>query len=149
MRKFRRFPVIFHPQDVRCSTPHLGKGARCALPLHPSGHGSSRVLNPFQSQQTVSPVKHSQGLETSLSTCTEPWIRELSRTLETHSRETSLSLHPSTWRAFLPPRPLTISWRRFHRDQPCADWMPIGSFATRYPRPTLRRLQPRQRDAGP
>lgn len=26
-------------------------------------------------------------------------------------KDTSLSLHPSTWRAFLPPRPLTISWR--------------------------------------
>ena len=60
---------ICDPQDVWCTTPHLGKGARCALPLHPSGYGSSRVLNPFQSQQTVSPVKH--------------------------SRETSLSLHPS------------------------------------------------------
>ncbi len=146
--KWHRFPDICHPQDVRCSTPHLGKGARCALPLHPSGHGSSWVLNPYQRQQTVSPVKHSQGLETSLSTYTEPWIRRLSRPLETHSRETSFSLHPSTWWAFLPPRPLTISWGRLHRDQPCADWMPIRSFATRYPRQTLRRLEPRQSHAA-
>lgn len=25
-------------QDVCCSTTHLGKGTRCAFPLHPSGH---------------------------------------------------------------------------------------------------------------
>ena len=42
-------------------------------------------IEPIQSQQIVSPIKH--------------------------SRETSLSLHPSTWRAFLPPRPQTTSWR--------------------------------------
>ena len=41
-----------------------------------------------------------------------------------HSRETSLSLHPSTWRAFLPPRPQTMPWRPFHGDQPCAVWIP-------------------------
>ena len=33
-------------QDVRCTTPHLGKGARCALPLHPSGHGSFTGIEP-------------------------------------------------------------------------------------------------------
>ncbi len=53
----------------------LGKETRCAPPLHPPGHGSSWALNPFQSQQTESPVNHSQDLETSLSTCTEPWIK--------------------------------------------------------------------------
>lgn len=35
----------------------------------------------------------------------EPYRRFIPR------RETSLSLHPSTWAAFLPPRPLTTSWR--------------------------------------
>ena len=82
-------------------------------------------IDPIQSQQNVSPFNH--------------------------SRETSLSLHPSTWRAFLPPRPLTTPLRPLHGDQgrehsrcpslepshrpmslrapwnpdqPCADWMP-------------------------
>ena len=38
--------------------------------------------------------------------------------LETHSQgDFALPCTPSTWAAFLPPRPLTISWRRLHRDQ--------------------------------
>lgn len=56
-------------QDVFCSTKPSWQGDRCAPPLHPPSCGSFRALNPFQSQKTVSPVKH--------------------------SRETSLSLHPS------------------------------------------------------
>lgn len=40
---------------------HLGKGTRCAPPLHPPGRGSFRALSPFQSHQTVSPVNHSRG----------------------------------------------------------------------------------------
>ncbi len=48
---------------------HLGKGARGAPPLHPPGRGSVRGSTPCQSQQNVSPFNH--------------------------SRETSLSLHPS------------------------------------------------------
>ena len=31
----------------------LGKGARCALPLHPSSHGSSRVLNPTRAIKRI------------------------------------------------------------------------------------------------
>ena len=31
--------------------------------------------------------------------------------------------------------PMTISWRRFQRDRPCAVWMPIRSFETQYLRP--------------
>jgi len=90
-------------------------------------------IEPIQSQQIVSPIKH--------------------------SRETSLSLHPSTWRAFLPPRPQTISWRRLHREQraflplcnpdqegscrAALPWnLPIdqGCFTPLEPRPTLRGL---------
>src|SRR3546814_83844 len=125
---FRFFYDIFFcfssiSRHTRCA---LVTGVQtCALPisppLHPPGRGSSRALNPFQSHQTVSPVNH--------------------------SRETSLSLHPSTWRAFLPPRPQTISWRPVIKgafalpflgtipssrslrapcipDQPSADWVP-------------------------
>ena len=37
-----------------CGVLHrnLGKGARCALPLHPSGLGSSWVLNPSRAIRT-------------------------------------------------------------------------------------------------
>ena len=119
-----------------CTTTHLGKGARCAPPLHPPGGGSSTVLNPFQSQKIVSPINH--------------------------SRETSLSLHPSTWWAFLPPRPQTTSWRRLHREQraflplcnpdhegscrAALPWnQPIdqGCFTSLEPRPTPRSLDTR------
>jgi hypothetical protein len=58
---------------------HLGKGPRCAAPLHPPGHGPDQGIEPIPRQQTVSPVNHSQVPETSLSTCTGPWIRGLSR----------------------------------------------------------------------
>ena len=133
-----------------CTTTHLGKGARCAPPLHPPGRGSVRALNPFLSQKIVSPINHSQGLETSLSTCTEPWIMgAIVPTLEPHSRETSLSLHPSTWRAFLPPRPQTTSWRRLLRDRgrEYSRCPYLGTFPSTIepscplePRPTLRGL---------
>ena len=61
-----------------CGVLHrnLGKGARCALPLHPSGLGSSTGIEPIQSHQNVSPFHH--------------------------SRETSLSLHPSIKGAIAP-----------------------------------------------
>ena len=51
---------------------YLGKGTRCAFPLHPSRRGSDRGSTPCKSQQNVSPFNHSQGLEKCLSTCTEP-----------------------------------------------------------------------------
>jgi len=111
-------------QDVCGSTTHLGKGTRCAPPLHPPGRWLPQGIEPIPSQKTVSPVNH--------------------------SRETSLSLHPSTWRAFLPPRPLTMSWRRFHRDQEREHVVaalpmdpshrPKGVSHPLEPRPTLRGL---------
>ena len=107
---------------------HLGKGARCAPPLHPPGRGSVRGSTPSQSQQNVSPFNHSretslslhpsilsggsgaiapletlsQGLETCLSTCTEPctnvWpsdhqSRERSCSPDTPMRTSSRPLH--------------------------------------------------------
>lgn len=113
-----------------CTTTHLGKGARCAPPLHPPGRGSSRALNPFQSQQIVSPINHSR--ETSLSL--HPSILS--------GRSGAIAPHESTrraWRRASPPAPnhartsgrpitnqgsvpaptdtpMTISWRRLHRD---------------------------------
>ena len=48
------------PQDVFCSTKPSWQGGRCAPPLHPPSRGSFRALNPFKSQQIVSPINHSQ-----------------------------------------------------------------------------------------
>ncbi|SEH60717.1 hypothetical protein SAMN04488075_0328 [Paracoccus alkenifer] len=115
------------PQDVFCSTKPSWQGGYCVPPLHPPSRGSVRGLTPCQNQKTVSPVNHSQGLENSLSTCTEPWIMRLSRPLNPTRKETSLSLHPSTWRAFLPPRPQTMPWRprtRAHRRYPSLEPSP-------------------------
>lgn len=39
-------------QDVRCSTTHLGKGTRCAPPLHPPGLGSYWASNPSRASGT-------------------------------------------------------------------------------------------------
>jgi hypothetical protein len=76
---------------------HLGKGSRCAPPLHPPGHGPDQGIEPIPSQQTVSPVNHLQVPETSLSTCTGPWIMgAIAPALNPTRKETSLSLHPST-----------------------------------------------------
>lgn len=80
-----------------CSTKRLARGPAARPRCIPPAAGSSRALSPFQSQKTVSPVNH--------------------------SRETSLSLHPSilsgrsgayrrplnptrrTWRYASPPAP--------------------------------------------
>ena len=112
--------------------PWQGKPA-ARFPLHPFRRWLFQGIEPLQNQQTVSPVKH--------------------------SRETSLSLHPSTWRAFLPPRPQTTPWRRLHREQraflplcnpdqegSCRATLPRnhpidqGCFTPLEPRPTQRGL---------
>ena len=73
------------PQDVFCSTKPSWQGGSLRAPVASPRPWLCQGIDPIQSQQNVSPFNH--------------------------SRENSLSLHPSTWRAFLPPRPLTISWR--------------------------------------
>lgn len=87
-----------------CSTKPSWQGDRCAPPLHPPGHGSVRALNPCRSQETVSPVNH--------------------------SRETSLSLHPSIpsgrLGAIAPPEPTRIVWPKHHQSGEC-------SCSPRYP----------------
>jgi hypothetical protein len=109
---------------------HLGKGAAAHPRCIPPAHGSVRGSTPFQRHPTVSPVDHSQG-------------------------DFALPA-PIDLGAFLPPRPLTISWRPgrelsrcpslepSHRpgglrapwtpDQSYADWMPSGAFAPLNPR---------------
>ena len=111
---------------MRGSTPPILPGRRCALPW---------TLQPWPRT----------GIEPKLSHPTR--IAGL-----THSRETSLSLHPSTWAAFLPPRPLTISWRRLHRDQGREHFIatlpmdpshrPWGMSCPLEPRPGGRRRSP-------
>lgn len=128
-------------QDVFCSTKPSWQGDRCAPPLHPPARGSYRASSPLRSQQTVSPVNHSarrlrspcthrsrglsrppephsQDLETCLSTCTEPCT-------------TGCPLDRQSWaRSCSPDTPMTISWRRLHRDQG------KGAFALPFPGPT-------------
>ena len=135
------------PQDVQCTTPQSWQGDPLRVPVASPRPWLFLGIEPNQSHQNVSPFHH--------------------------SRETSLSLHPSILSgrsgaiaplnplaglgemplhlhrtmheppavrspirgAFEAPTdtPMTISWRRFQRDQPCADWMPIRSFETQYP----------------
>ena len=120
-----RRPSLSADRKMCVVVPHiLARGPAARPRCIPPAIGSLRALNPFLSQETVSPVNH--------------------------SRETSLSLHPSTWRAFLPPRPLTISWRRLHRDQEREHIVaalpmdpshrPKGVSHPLEPRPTLRGL---------
>jgi len=79
------------PQDVFCSTKPSWQGGSLRAPVASPRPWLCQGIDPIQSQQNVSPFHH--------------------------SRETSLSLHPSTWRAFLPPRPLTTPLRPLHGDQ--------------------------------
>ena len=128
--------VISLPQDVWGSTPHLGKGARCALPLHPSGHGSFRVLNPFQSQKTVSPINHSRETSLSLHPSILSGRSGAIAPLETHSQDLEKCLSTCT-------EPCTNGWPFDHQSGET-------SISHRYPhedfiqttscRPTLRRL---------
>ncbi len=92
-------PKLKSPRLLRKVTPYrkkvgkmcvvlqhdLGKGDAALSPCTPSRIGSSRASNPFQSQQTVSPVNH--------------------------SRETSLSLHPSIRGLSCRPEPTRRTWR--------------------------------------
>lgn len=118
---------------------HLGKGARCAPPLHPPGCGSVRALNPFQSQKIVSPINHSQGLEKCLSTCTEPCTNVWPSDHQSGERSCSPRYPHDHFMETISSRPGrelsrypvlgTIPSSRSLRapcipDQPCADWMP-------------------------
>ena len=89
--------------------PLLARGPAARPRCIPPAHGSSRASSPFQSHQTVSPVHH--------------------------SRETSLSLHPSTQGAFLPPRPLTNPMRIGCRQRIDAE---TDQGLSRRPEPTRR-----------
>lgn len=88
----------------RCSLESFRK--MCAVIQHHPGKGG-----PLRASRCIPPdLWHDPGIEPA------PCQQTVSPV--NHSRETSLSVHPSTWRAFLPhdPRP--------HEDQPLADWMP-------------------------
>ena len=150
LRPYGHLPAFVNPQDVCGSTTPLGKGTRCASPLHPPGHGSSRALNPTRASR--------------------PYRRSIPR------RETSLSLHPSTWCGVPAPKTpdhdmeatdmetnaLRGPWMLRHLDRrsdhsqgSIAPWNPDQEENFALPpwtshRPTLRGLDLRQRiDAGP
>ena len=105
----------------------------------PPAGGSFRALNPFQSQQTVSPVKHSR--ETSLSL--HPSINGLSRPLKPLAPYgrciTNQGSVPAT-----PNAPMTISWRpgREHSRYPSLEpsHRPKSLRSPLEPGPTLRGL---------
>ena len=118
---------------VRGTTTHiLARGPAARPRCIPPASGSDQGMSPSQSQQNVSPFNQSQG-------------------------DFAL-LAPIDMRAFLPPRPQTTSWRRFHREQraflpyesdqegsyrAALPWnLPIdqGCFTPLEPRPTVRRL---------
>lgn len=89
---------------------HLGKGTRCAPPLHPPGLGSFRALSPLRSHPTVSPVDPSQG-DFALPA---PIDQRAAAPLETHS---SGYWPPTPASQGVPaPTPRPFSWRRLHRD---------------------------------
>jgi len=121
-----------------CGVVHryLGKGARCALPLHPSGYGSSMVSNPLQSQQTVSPVKHSRETSLSLHPSIPSGRSGAIAPLETHSQDLETCLSTCT-------EPCTNDWPFDHQSgepssshrYPHEDFIQTTSW-----RPTLRRL---------
>ena len=125
------------------STTPLGKGARCAPPFHPPGHGLPLTLSHRQASQPYrrlntrgrrrSPCTHrqrgyrrpfethSQGLEMCLSTCTEPCT--ICRQIDLRSGELSRCpryLH----------RPMGVP----------APWDPDHFMETTSSRPSVRRL---------
>lgn len=119
-----------------CSTKPLGKGARCAPPLHPPGHGFDEALS-HSKPKNVSPFHHSQGnfalpapndLEGVPAPKTPAHFMETTspRPKEGSFRATLPWNHPIDQRACHTP---------WNPDQPCADWMPNRAFAPRYPRP--------------
>ena len=144
------FFALFLLQDVFCSTKPSWQGGRCAPPLHPPGRGSVGALNPSRASGTY---RRSITRGRLRSPCTHRSFQEdqgLSRPLKPTRNVWPLH-HQSGVRSCSPDTPMTISWRRLHRDQErelsrcpslepshrprslrapwnpdqsCADWMP-------------------------
>lgn len=95
---------------------HLGKGARCAPPLHPPGRGSVRGSTPSRASRTY---RRSITRGRLRSPCTHRSFQEdqgLSRPLK--PTRTVWPLHyQSGERSCSPDTPMTTSWRRLHRDR--------------------------------
>ena len=107
------------------TTPILAREPAARSRCIPPAAGSSRALNPFQSQETVSPVKHSW--ETSA--LPTPSIKGLSRPLKPLAPSgrciTNQGSVPAT-----PDTPMTISWRRLHRDHGREHFIAALAFGT-------------------
>ena len=148
-----------------CGVLHrnLGKGARCALPLHPSGLGSSWVLNPsrairtyrrsitrgrlrspcthrsFQEDQRLShPWNHEQGLETCLSTCTEPCTNVWPSDHQSGERSCSHRYPHDHFMETISSRP---EREHFIAALPWSHPIEQGLSCPLHPRPPLRRLE--------
>ena len=92
--------------------PHdLGKGTRCAPPLHPLGIGENWVLSPTIAIKTYRRFTTRRAWRFPSPPAPNHGSKGISQPLETHSREMSLSLHPSIKGRSCPCEILTISWR--------------------------------------
>ncbi len=77
------------------STTHLGKGTRCAPPLHPLGHDEIWVLNPVFVIKTYRRFTTRRAWRFPSPPAPNHGSKSVSPPLATLSREMSLSLHPS------------------------------------------------------
>lgn len=93
-----------------CSTKPSWQGDRCAPPLHPPGRGSVRALNPCRSQQTVSPVNHSRETSLSLHPSIPSGGPEAIAPLNPLAPSGRCTTNPGSVPA-TPDTPMTISWR--------------------------------------
>jgi len=131
-------------QDVFCSTKLSWQGARCALPLHPSGCGSVMALSHFGASRTYrrsitrgrlrSPCTHRSKTLRGLKEPDQPCAYWMPPSCRRWIAPGGLSPPPNparqTWRIASPPTPnhaqpnarlaCAISWRRLQRDQPYA-----------------------------
>lgn len=131
---------------------HLGKGTRCAPPLHPpslwlvSGYRThhparERFAAQPRARRLRSPCTHDQrGYRAPLKPTRRTWRRP-SPPAPNHGQPDARLITDQGSVTATPDTPMTISWRRLHRDQvrkhviaalpwnlpfdqPCAVWMP-------------------------
>ena len=105
---------------------HLGKGARCAPPLHPPGRGSVRGLTPSRANRTY---RRSITRGRLRSPCTHRSFQEdqgLSRPLKPTRTVWPLH-HQSGERSCSPDTPMTTSWRPTFRSLDARHFMETTS----------------------
>lgn len=101
---------------------HLGKGTRCAPPLHPPGLGSYWASNPSRASGTYHRSITRRAWRRPSPPAPNHGSSELSRSPEPHSQGAFGA--PCTHR--LGRRSCPQGPRPFHGGQPCADWMCVS-----------------------